>query len=158
MPPHYEMGFPDGTVLFDFATGKRIVCTNSKSASEQMCVQNLSQSPKKGVFLLDVGKPLPCLEALVESTGQTTPAGLEKNNSRPFVDLATFLHCKLGEPEVDTVIVFCEDGLTRTPSVLLAFFILFRGLSIEAGTSWLLESSKLQRPAGAAERGEVPTI
>lgn len=44
------------------------------------------------------------------------------------------------------VILYCKNGRSRSPSIIAAFFILFRGFTFEEVEDWFLEAYPAQRP------------
>ena len=150
--------------LFDFKTGKRIICTNKSNVKENEWIDKLSrtvdgEADKQAPFVLDVRAPIPFLSERVAFDWDSFVA---PNNVDRFcmllVAYSTFIHCQLKQPDVSTIVVFCDNGRSRSPNVLVAFFMIFRGLTYPSAISWLRESFHAQRPCIAAASPEFPNF
>ena len=126
------MSLPKSSLpLFDFKTGKRIICTNKNNVQESEWIDKLTQTVddeahKQAPFVLDVRAPIPFLSERVAFDWDSFVA---PNNVDRFCMLlvahSTFIHCKLKQPDISTLVVFCDNGRSRSPNVLVAFSCCF---------------------------------
>ena len=56
------------------------------------------------------------------------------------------------------LVVYCKNSRTRSPSVLLVFFMIFRGYSLDACKLWFQGTYPIQRPATVAVSAMFPNF
>ena len=61
-----------------------------------------------------------------------------------LVDYATYIHLELEKHHA--VVVCCKNGRSRSPNVMVAFLILYRGFTYAAAVAWLTNAFRAQRP------------
>eukprot|EP00943_MAST-04B_sp_MAST-4B-sp1_P009364 g9364.t1 len=79
-----------------------------------------------------------------------------KNAVKTFTDYALYIHLQLLEH--NTFVLCCKNGRSRSPNVVLAFLMLFRGMTYSMATSWLTALFKIQRPYIAAKSAVFPNF
>jgi hypothetical protein len=62
------------------------------------------------------------------------------------VRYATWIDCAASLPGNDPVILHCRQGRSRSPSVLLAFFVIYRGFGIQEAMDFLTPLFRAHRP------------
>jgi len=73
-----------------------------------------------------------------------------------FVQHASVIAMALGTGK--NALVYCQNGRSRSPSVIAAFFIIFRGVPLGELKSWFNEVYPKQRPATARVSAEFPNM
>ena len=79
-----------------------------------------------------------------------------KNAVKTFTDYALYIHLQLLEH--NTFVLCCKNGRSRSPNIVLAFLMLFRGMAYSMATSWLTALFKTQRPYIAAKSAMFPNF
>ena len=74
-----------------------------------------------------------------------------------FVQLASAIAYTL-EDEGKIPLVYCKNGRSRSPCVLAAFFILYRGFTVNEIEIWFKESYHVQRPVTATASTNFPNF
>ena len=77
--------------------------------------------------------------------------------TRAFVQLASAIAYTL-EHEEKIPLVYCKNGRSRSPCVIAAFFVLYRGLTVEEIEVWFKETYPAQRPETAKESTVFPNL
>ena len=73
-----------------------------------------------------------------------------------FTDYALYIHLSL--LKYDTFVLCCKNGRSRSPNVILAFLVIFRGMSNAMASPWLTALFKSQRPTIASKSAEFPNF
>ena len=73
-----------------------------------------------------------------------------------LVDYATWVALALASRE--KVVVHCKNGRSRSPCVVLAFFMIFRGVRQSMGRQWLTPTFREQRPEIARVSPQFPNF
>jgi hypothetical protein len=73
-----------------------------------------------------------------------------------LVDFATHLYLLVNYSKREHVIIHCLNSRSRSPSVLLAYFVLFRGIQLEKAKKWLHMAFQSQRPIITRVSSDVP--
>jgi len=84
---------------------------------------------------------------------------VDQRKIEQFVDMLIDFSCLIDSHlrRYRKVIVHCKNGRSRSPSVILGFFIL-RGLSREHATQWLNTAFQSQRPMMTAKSANFPNF
>ena len=80
-----------------------------------------------------------------------------KTYTRAFVQLASAIAYTL-EKEEKIPLVYCKNGRSRSPSVVAAFFIIYRGLTVNEIDAWFKETYHAQRPVTAMTSSNFPNL
>ena len=76
---------------------------------------------------------------------------------KSFVQYACVIALTLESKEQDTL-VLCKNGRSRSPSVMAAFFVLFRGYQLGSIQEWFRCAYREQRPATHAVSNRFPNF
>jgi len=157
----------DLVVLLDCKTSQVIInCTQlvgnqlKNNTIENEELTSLLQDKKDGSLqLIDVRKP----DSRFDHNGRglsldVMPQGQSEENR--FAD-AIVQHASAIAVALATgkkALVYCENGRSRSPAVVAAFYILFRGVSLGGVKIWFREAYPIQRPLTANVSASFPNL
>ena len=145
------------TRLFDQRTQGTIFCTGRQHAENELwCSDTVGNDCPK----IDVTKTIPFLRSDSMAFTHDTFVDNTKRSQEKFcgmlVDFACLVHLNLLKHK--KVLVYCKNGRSRSPNVVLALFLL-RGLPREQATKWLRRAFMAQRPNMASKSiGNFPNF
>ena len=153
----YDVSEPDSEYvqLFDSLTGGTLICANrSHALSKAWVAKYATNSP-----LVDVTKVIPFNKsdgfAFTHDTFIDNRLSKLHKYMRMLVDFACLLHFHLSKNE--KVLVFCKNGRSRSPCIILAFLLL-RGLPREQAVTYLTHAFQTQRPTIANRSANFPNF
>lgn len=121
--------------LFDTKTGKVIHNPTRELAQKASCKRNhlcvVDANPQLGNDILSLVDDMPSAREVPRL-------------AKLFTQRACWIAAKLHEGQ--DPIVYCKNSRTRSPSVIVAFFMLFRGVPLDFCSRWFKDAYPQQRP------------
>ena len=139
---------------------KKIVITNRNNVQDNSFLQKKFNLKNDSPNVLNVAEScIPCLDQ-DDAPILRSDAYVDNKNMRKavttFTDYALYIHLSL--LKYDTFVLCCKNGRSRSPNVILAFLVIFRGMSNAMASPWLTALFKSQRPTIASKSAEFPNF
>ena len=150
----------DNTVrIFDHRSGHLLLCVSETLARDFSWLDEHQLTEDEEDFqIISVNrKPVPFRPNSKALTHDefVSPRRLQRFMEQ-LVDYATWVALALANR--DKVVVHCKNGRSRSPCVILAFFMIFRGLRQSIGRKWLTPTFREQRPEIAKVSPQFPNF
>jgi hypothetical protein len=109
----------------------------------------------KQVPIIDVTQQKPCNNSMSFTHDSFVDAKNVKKFLKIMIDYACLMHKHL--VKFGSVVVHCKNGRSRSPTVILAFFML-RGIPLQSATQFLIKAFHSQRPTIAKSSASFPNF
>lgn len=151
----YQVKDKDTVDLLDCKTNKKIInCTQPRGDE----FANNKPADNESIQLINVRKSdIRFGEKGLALQWDVMPESRQvKKFAQAFVQYASAIAVAL-ETGKDAV-VYCKNGRSRSPSVVAAFYIIFRGMSLDETKKWFGEAYPAQRPDTATVSSNFPNL
>jgi hypothetical protein len=132
--------------LYDPCSQSFIICANRNHCNDPSWIHSFISKEQDKVTLIDVTQSPPNAKA-EDTMAFTHDSFVDANQvlrySKMLVDYCCEIHRALMSG--NKVVVFCRNGRSRSPCVILAFFLM-RGMSRDHAVEYLTLAFQLQRP------------
>ena len=143
--------------IYDHCSGHVILCVSEQLARDDQWLDEHQLSDDEDDFqIVSVhrrGVPFRLNAKALTHDEFVAPRRMQKFLEQ-LVDYATWVALALANRE--KVVVHCKNGRSRSPCVILAFFMIFRGLREDIGRKWLTPTFRQQRPEIAKVSPQFP--
>ena len=132
--------------VFDRDLNCVIVITNQKLQSDPEWVDKyIAPMPGEYVMLNVARECVPCLAGKSLTHDEMVDPGKVNTLCKLLIDYTTFIQLEFLRG-CKTFVICCKNGRSRSPTVILAFLILYRGFTPIEADEWLRCIFKTQRP------------